>query len=187
MLVRYTFIDPSYWKVNGGNLENGSIFNQDVAAFVLNPVTVGTTLSGSKTSTFTPAQVNTNFKSTLTSAVSIPNASDFTLATFLSNGWTTGNESTLVTEIAQFFRNNLHNTTINPILNDLNVIICKGDIGGTEYLIPFCYMGNQGEAVTVLDDIYGDMLFTDLDFEFLYGNALLTDTLFTLTIDGDVW
>ena len=186
MLARYTFIDPSYWKVNGSNLENSNIFNQPVSSFILNPVTVNT-LGGTKTSTFTPAQVNTNFKSTLTSAVSIPNAADFTQATFLSNGWTVGTEATLVTEIAQFLWKNLHNTTINPLLNDINVVIVKGNISGTDYIVPFCYFGNQGTGVTVLDDIYGDMLFTDVTFEFLYGDALLTDVTFTLTIDGDVW
>lgn len=186
MQVRYTFIDPSYWKVNGGNLQNNSIFNQSVPTFILNPVTVNG-LGGNKLSTFTPAQVNTNFKTTLTSAVSIPNSANFTQATFLSNGWTVGTQSTLITELATFFLHNLNNTSINPQINDVNLVIALGNIGGTDYLIPFGYIGNQGTAVSLVDDIYGDMLFTDVTFEFLYGDALLTDISFATTIDGAVW
>lgn len=187
MSVRYTYLDPSYWSVSGNNLHNNNLLNQNLTAFVLNPVTVATTLGGSKTSTFTPAQVDANFKSVLTSTTTIPNAANFTVATFLANGWTTGDQDLLVKELGAFFMHNLGNTTTNPGINDLNLIIAIGNIQGTDYLIPFSYIGDQGTPVSFVDDVYGDMLFTDVTFEFLYGNSQFTDTNFNLTIDGGVW
>jgi len=180
--VRYTFIDPSYWSVSGGNLHNNTIFNQSVPAFVLDPVTVNT-LGGTKTTTFTAAQVNTNFKTNLTSSVTIPNAADFTQANFLANGWTVGTQSTFLLEMATFFYNNLSNVTVNPILNDVNLIIAIGTIQGTAYAIPFAYLGNQGTTETVITS-YGNMLFTDVSFANAYGGMLFTDVTHNLDIDG---
>lgn len=187
MLVRSTFIDPSYWTVNAGNLQNNNLLTQTTVAFIIDPVVITDVLGGSKTTKFTPEQIDANFKKTLVETISIPNASNFLTSSFEARGWTTNNKTTLITELAQFIWNNLHNTTNNPILNDVDLVIGIGDIQGSNYILPFGYFGDQGTVITILDDIYGDMLFTDNTYEFLYGNSLFTDTSFDLTIDGGTW
>lgn len=185
MIVRYTEVDASYFRVNGTDLENGALFNQVVPTFLINPVTIDEVLEGDKDSTFSTAQVDGNLKLMLDNPIVLPNAENYTVEAWNSRGWTTDSNPDLIKEIGLFLFHNLSNSQINPDNNDVNLIVSFGNIGGTDYVIPFAYIGNQGIALQ--DDVYGDMLFTDLTFEYVYGNALFTDTEFDLTIDGDLW
>ena len=187
MIIRHTFIDPSYWAVNSGNLENSTVFNQSVPTWILDPVTLSDILGSGKDCVLPPIVINSNFKTTLTNTISIPNASNFTVTAFNSRGWTTGNQATLITEIASFFANNLNNVDINPGLDSLDLILAIGNIQGVNYIIPFGYLGSVGTVDSLIPNVFGAMLFTETLYDCAYGYSLFTDTTFDLVVNGGPW
>lgn len=137
-------LNIGYWSISGPNLLRAGLCNTPTTFFSVDPETVNT-LSGTKASTFTKAQLDANFKFATSADVSLV-AADFTDANWTAKGWTPGNDTTFYTELSTFITNNFGQLAINPNSTDVVLVIARGSVGGTNYSAPFLFFGDHGDT-----------------------------------------
>lgn len=115
------------WTTSGSNKVLPGKLSYSTDVYPLNPATIYS-LGGSKYSVLTKANIESNFKQTSSSDITVT-AADFLDTEWSTRGWTTSNDYVFYGEIRKFVQNNFSQYT--PY-NDVNVILTRGAIKGSD-------------------------------------------------------
>jgi len=151
ILVHGQNIETQSWQVSGSNLVLPDICRYSSVFFSIDPTMINS-LGGTKTSTFTQSQLDANFKFSTVDDISVV-ASDYADSNWSAKGWTTGVNATFLLELQLFIQNNYGQQSINPNLNDMNIVLTRGLINGIAYSIPFVFVGDAGYAFPTIVDL----------------------------------
>lgn len=133
-------LDPSYWKVAQGNIENLNLCNNETEFFVIDPSRISS-LGGSKSTVLTPELLSTNLKYVTNDDWSQPRLG-FLDSTWTAKGWTARNEETFFSELQNWIKNNFNNRKTNIDLNNMCLVTVRGQFDGSSYTVAFCYPGS---------------------------------------------
>lgn len=140
MLAKHKISDPSYWRLNKGNIERLNLCKNSTEFFVIDPSRISS-MGGTKSSTIPPQLLNTNIKY-VTDKDWIQPAAGFKNSVWLNKGWSIDNDTKFFSELENWIIKNFNNRVINPSLNKLSYVTVRECFDTENYTAAFCFFGS---------------------------------------------
>ena len=148
MTVRWRGLNINWYSISGNNLVRPSLFNDFNSFYIIDPEAIyanGGSNNGTKSTTHTDSTI---------SGMNLTSSHDLTIAAksnFLKSNWTTRGWTvdSIKDELKTWITNNFGQSTVNPLGDDVVLVLTDGTKEGSDYLIPVILWGTGGQGASV--------------------------------------